>query len=74
MLGKDICVPIIKVYNNVNEININELPDKFVLKCNHGSQMNIICSDKSKFNLIEARNKLEHWKNTNFGLENSEFQ
>ena len=41
-LGKDICVPIIKIYNNTKEINLDELPDKFVLKCNHGSAMNII--------------------------------
>ena len=36
ILGKDICIPILKTYNNVDEINIDELPDKFVLKCNHG--------------------------------------
>ena len=48
ILGKDICIPILKTYNNVDEINIDELPDKFVLKCNHGSGMNIFC----KINLI----------------------
>ena len=36
ILGKDICVPIIKIYKNVDEIDLTELPDKFVLKCNHG--------------------------------------
>ena len=42
ILGKDICVPILKIYNDVDDINLNELPEKFVLKCNHGSGMNII--------------------------------
>jgi hypothetical protein len=51
ILGKDICVPIIKIYDNINEIKLDELPEKFVLKCNHGSQMNIICHNKSEFNL-----------------------
>ena len=48
MLGVDLCVPVIKVYNNTSEINWDELPDKFVIKCNHGSGMNIIVKDKSK--------------------------
>ena len=45
-LGKDIGVPIIKIYNNTDEIKKEDLPDKFVLKCNHGSAMNIICENK----------------------------
>ena len=45
-LWRDICVPIIKIYNNANEIQLEELPDKFVLKCNHGSGTNIICTNK----------------------------
>ena len=44
-LGIDICVPIIKIYNNSEEIKLEELPDKFVLKCNHGSGMNILCNN-----------------------------
>lgn len=67
VLGNDICVPIIKIYNNVDEINLDELPDKFVLKCNHGYNMNIICKDKSKFNLELAKNKLNTWLHTDFG-------
>ena len=73
-LGKDICVPILKIYNDSKDINIDELPDKFVLKCNHGSAMNIICNNKSKFNLEDAKSKLNVWKNTNFGLKLYEFQ
>ena len=74
ILGKDICVPILKIYKNVNEINLYELPDKFVLKANHGSGMNIICNNKSNFDINTARNKLENWKKINYGLLRSEFQ
>lgn len=66
-LGKDICVPIIKVYNSPNDINLQELPEKFVLKCNHGYAYNIICRDKSKLNLQETKTKLQQWLNTPFG-------
>ena len=60
ILGKDICIPIIKIYNNANEINLDILPDKFVLKCNHGSGMNIFCKDKSKFDLEMAKKKFPY--------------
>lgn len=73
ILGKDICVPILKIYNNINEINLDELPDKFVLKCNHGSGMNLFCKDKSKFNLEKAKKKLNYWLNYNYGLKKCEF-
>ena len=73
-LGKDICVPILKIYNNVNEINLEELPNKFVLKCNHGSGYNILCNNKSNFNLTKAKIQLNDWININFGLKMSEFQ
>ncbi len=65
-LGKDICIPILKVYNNVDEIDLSELPKSFVIKCNHGSAMNIIVEDKSKLNLSEAKMKLKKWLNTDF--------
>jgi len=74
ILGKDICVPIIKIYNNISEINFDELPDKFVLKCNHGAGMNVIVPDKSKLNYEEAKNNLDSWMKRNFGLEGAEFQ
>ena len=74
ILGKDICVPILNIYKDVNDINLNELPEKFVLKCNHGSAMNIICKDKSKFNLAQAKYILNKWKKINYGFETGEFQ
>ena len=32
-----------------------ELPNSFILKYNHGSGMNIICTNKSIFNLSDAK-------------------
>lgn len=68
ILGKDICVPILKVYENIDDINLDELPRKFVLKANHGSGMNLLCKDKLKFDINMAKNKLKEWKNINYGL------
>ena len=67
-------MPIIKIYNDSNEIKLEELPDKFVLKCNHGSAMNIICKNKSDLNIDMVKKNLDTWKNTIYGLKSSEFQ
>jgi hypothetical protein len=74
ILGKDICIPILKVYENVDEINFDDLPEKFVLKTNHGSSMNLFCKDKLNFDINMAKKTLQKWKNINYGLKNSEFQ
>ena len=74
VLGKDICAPILKIYNDINDINLDELPEKFVLKCNHGSAMNIFCEDKSKFDLPKAKEILKQWMNLNYGLFSFEYQ
>ena len=74
ILGNDICPPILKIYNNINEINLEELPDKFVLKCNHGSGMNIFCENKLKFDLPKAKLKLKKWIDINYGIKTFEYQ
>lgn len=73
-LGEDICVPILKIYNSSDEINPDELPDQFVLKCNHGYNMNIICTDKSSFDFESAKKNLNSWQHKNFGKTSGQFQ
>ena len=55
ILGCDISVPTIAVWNNAEDIDFSKLPERFVLKCNHGSGMNIIVRDKSQINETEIR-------------------
>ncbi len=48
-LGPGHTFPLIKVYDSPEEIDFDELPNQFVLKCNHNSGGGmIICRDKSK--------------------------
>lgn len=65
-LGVDLCPKILKIYNNANEITYNDLPEQFVLKCNHGSSMNIICDDKTSFDFDKNIEQLDYWNKTNF--------
>src|SRR5699024_752643 len=54
------------MYNNVNEINIAKLPNKFVLKATHGSGWNIICNNKDLLDWNNEFQKMSSWLNTNY--------
>ena len=71
-LGKDICVPILKIYDDPADIDLSELPDKFVVKCNHGSAWNIICKDKASFDKQAAVRKLVEWLGTDYAKRGGE--
>mgnify|MGYP002858389228 CR=1 FL=1 len=57
-LGKQFVIPTLSVYSAVNQIKLSELPEQFVLKCNHDSGSIILCEDKSTFDLVDAQKKL----------------
>lgn len=60
IIGEKYIIPTLKIYDNVNEISLNDLPDKFVLKTNNGSANKgvVVCNDKSSFDLNAAIAKL----------------
>lgn len=68
----DLLVNLLGVYNNVDEIEFQSLPNKFVLKCTHGSGYNIICKNKSEFNIKDAKKKLKKWMKENYAIKNLE--
>ncbi len=55
VIGEDYIIPTIAVFNSFDDIDFSKLPDKFVIKCTHDSGGLIICSDKSKLNIKNAR-------------------
>lgn len=58
-IGKDYLIPLIKVYNTVDEIDFDKLPNQFVLKCTHDSGGIIICEDKEKLDIEKSKEKLK---------------
>ena len=71
-IGSEYVIPTIGVWQNVDEIHIEELPNQFVLKCNHDSGSVVICRDKRTFNWEKAKEKLRKKQNSNlfwFGRE-----
>lgn len=70
VLGKDICIPLIGVYEKSVDIEWDSLPDKFVIKCNHGSGMNLIIKDKSKADFEKVKQVLDRWLSIDFTFQN----
>lgn len=49
------------VYDSVNEINIDDLPERFVLKAAHASGWNLIVKDKTAVNWKEEKRLMKLW-------------
>lgn len=76
IIGKgygDILNELIVAYDSVDEINIEELPEKFVLKLSHGSGWNIICKDKSKLNWFMYKLIIKSWMKQNLYIYGREW-
>ena len=57
-IGSKYVIPIIGRWNSVDEIDWENLPSQFVIKCSHDCGGHVICRDKTKLNIKEAKEKL----------------
>ena len=65
----NLLIDVYKVYENVEEIDFKELPNRFAMKCTHGSGFNIICSDKDQLDQANTLFQLNKWIKTDYGLK-----
>lgn len=65
-IGEEYLIPLIGVYNRFEEINFEELPNQFVIKCTHDSGGVVICKNKSKFDIRKAKEKIKKSMKKNF--------
>lgn len=65
-------IDLLAVYDVAEAISFQSLPNRFVLKCTHGSGFNVFCLDKATFSQEEARAKLATWQQEKYGLEHAE--
>ncbi len=73
-IGNDVLVPLLGVYDKASEIDFDKLPDKFILKCNHGCAYNILVNDKEELDIFATRKQLNKWLKEDFSLFNAEPQ
>lgn len=63
-----------QVYDSVDDIDWDTLPNQFALKCTHGCKMNIVVDDKCKFEKQEVFIQLKQWQKEKFGYQTGEWQ
>ncbi len=65
MIGEEHLIPLLGVWDSVDEIDFGKLPNQFVLKCNHDYKSIIVCKDKNSFNFKAAKKVLKRKLNKN---------
>ncbi len=65
-IGEEYIIPTLGVWDSFDDIDFDKLPDQFVLKCTHDSGGLVICKDKSKLDIAQARDKITKSLKTNY--------
>ena len=73
IIGVNHIIPTLAVYNSVDEIDFEALPNQFVLKCTHDSGGVVVCKDKLTFDRRNALEKLRDGLKRNFYYQNREW-
>lgn len=60
IIGEKYIIPTLGIWNSVEEIEWEKLPNQFVVKSTGDSGGIVICKDKKQFNQKEARRKLKN--------------
>ena len=66
MIGESHVIPTYGVWNRIEDIDFDKLPDSFVLKTTHDSHSIVLCKDKSKFDQNAADKVLRRSLRNNY--------
>lgn len=73
LVGESFLVPLVGVYASPSEIDIQQLPDSFVIKPTHTSGDVLFCKDKKQFDWEHATKVMQSWLNANYYWYNREW-
>lgn len=59
-IGEEYVIPTLGVWDRAEDIDFDQLPEQFVLKCTHDSGGLVICKDKSKLDKEAVKEKLNN--------------
>lgn len=66
IIGSEHVIPTLGVWNCVDDIEFDYLPNQFVLKCTHDSGGLVVCKDKSSLDIKATKAKLGTAMNRNY--------
>lgn len=73
IIGDKYIIPTLGVWNNIDEIDWNSLPNQFVIKCTGDSGGVVVCKDKNTLDIESAKRKLSQGINVNYYNRNKEY-
>ncbi|MCI2242814.1 ATP-grasp fold amidoligase family protein [Adlercreutzia faecimuris] len=73
-IGSEYLIPLLGVWESVDEINIDELPQAFVLKTNNASGTNILVRDKREMDWRKTKRVLNDWLFMDYAYYSFELQ
>ena len=65
LIGEQYIIPTIGIWNKYEDINFDDLPEKFALKCTHDSGSCVICNNKLLLDLKTVKEKITRCLSTN---------
>ncbi len=65
LIGEEYIIPTLATYKHVDDIDIDKLPNQFVIKWNHDSGSVVICKDKATFDWKKEKKKLQKGETKN---------
>lgn len=72
-IGRDYVIPTLGVWNSFDEIDFEKMPNRFVLKCTHGTGGIVLCKDKNQFDIASAKRIIEKVLHTDYYLRTREW-
>ena len=73
LIGFKYIIPTLGVWDKVEDIDFDTLPNQFVLKCTHDSGGVIICKNKAELDIVAAKKKLRKALKRRYYLQNREY-
>lgn len=73
-IGEEYLVPLLGVYDDPDQIDLDGLPVSFVIKAAHGSGWNLIVRDKRALEWKDTRNVLRDWLARSYYAHKREWQ
>lgn len=70
----DLCAKLYGVYDKPQEIEWEKLPERFVIKCNHGCDYNILCDSKEKIQKEKIERTISGWLEEEYWRTTAEYQ
>lgn len=67
-IGEQYLNPIIGTVDFFDQIDFGQMPDQFVLKCNHGSGWNEIVRDKSQMDIPKIKRNFDYWMSLDYAF------